>query len=194
MYYKNYFKRIFDLTFALLLVIAMALPMLAIAVLIRVTSQGDALFRQTRYTLDSRPFTIYKFRTMVLGTPEIANQEFKDRESYETKLGRFLRKTSLDELPQIINVLKGEMSFIGPRPLAITDKYVLNKRRDSGADSVRPGISGLAQVRGRNEISDDAKAMYDKEYADKVTLSMDIYILKSTLVNVVRQTGINKKM
>lgn len=131
---------------------------------------------------------------MYIEAPEKANKDFtpEARTQYITRIGKFLRKTSIDELPQMINVLKGEMSFIGPRPLARTDEIVLKLRAESGADRVRPGISGLAQVNGRNEISDEVKAKWDADYAQNCTLIEDLKIVVRTLSEVVKQRGINK--
>lgn len=129
---------------------------------------------------------------MTDGAPIKANSEFEDITSYVTPFGMFIRKTSIDELPQLLNIIKGDMSFIGPRPLAITDEKVLALRKKSGADQVRPGISGLAQVNGRNNITDENKAAYDAKYASRLSLQLDIVLLVETLISVIKRDGIFK--
>lgn len=119
--------------------------------------------------------------------PEISNSHFNDIKSYITPLGMFIRSTSIDELPQLWNIIKGDMSFIGPRPLAVTDEKVLSLRKTNGADSVLPGISGLAQVNGRNNITDEDKARYDAIYASKVTFHLDVLIIFKTIFILSRE-------
>lgn len=119
--------------------------------------------------MNSREFVLFKFRTMTVSAPILANKGFNDMSQYLTTFGKFLRNTSLDEIPQVINILKGEMSFIGPRPLAETDFRVIELRKESGADLVRPGITGLAQMNGRNSLTDDEKAAFDAEYVHNIS-------------------------
>ncbi|WP_259717424.1 sugar transferase [Weissella confusa] len=140
-----------DIIFAILGILIGLVPMVIVAILIKLESSGPVLFKQERYGQNSKKFLIYKFRTMRTDAPILANQNFKDMKKYISPLGAFLRKTSLDELPQLFNVLRGEMSFIGPRPLAKTDMNVIKMRQVNGGDLVRPGITGLAQVNGRNK-------------------------------------------
>lgn len=137
MFYKKYIKRLLDVTVSLLLSIILAIPMGIVAIIIKLTSKGPVLFKQTRYGMYSVPFTIYKFRTMRVETPIIANQHFSNMGSYLTPIGKFLRKSSIDELPQLWNVLKGDMSFVGPRPLAETDIEVVKLREKNGANLVQ---------------------------------------------------------
>lgn len=129
---------------------------------------------------------------MTDGAPVKANSEFSDIKSYVTPFGMFIRKTSIDELPQLINIIKGEMSFIGPRPLAITDEKVLRLRRQNGGDQVLPGISGLAQVNGRNNITDEDKAAYDAKYASHVSARVDSLLVMETFISIVKRDGIFK--
>lgn len=184
-------KRFLDIVFSVLFLVLFAIPMLGISIVILITEGGPILFKQERVGYDGEKFIIYKFRSMLPNAPEKSNREFADADNYITKLGSFLRKSSLDEMPQIFNVLKGEMSFIGPRPLAETDEMVLKLRNESGATLVRPGISGWAQVNGRNTISDENKAALDSYYAANISLLFDIKILLLTISNVIKQTGIN---
>lgn len=191
MLYRNYFKRLIDMLVAALVLIIGCIPMLIVAIIVKITSPGPVFFKQRRYGLNSEPFNMYKFRSMSERAPELANQNFADMDAYITPVGSFLRKTSIDELPQLINVFLGKMSLIGPRPLADTDRKVLDLRREFGADQVRPGITGLAQVNGRNNISDVEKAEYDTEYAQHVTARNDFAIVVQTIVKVVKQDDIN---
>lgn len=191
MLYRNYFKRLIDMLVAALVLIIGCIPMLIVAIIVKITSPGPVFFKQRRYGLNSEPFNMYKFRSMSERAPELANQNFADMDAYITPVGSFLRKTSIDELPQLINVFLGKMSLIGPRPLADTDRKVLDLRREFGADQVRPGITGLAQVNGRNNISDVEKAEYDTEYAQHVTARNDFAIVVQTIVKVVKQADNN---
>lgn len=192
--YSRYFKRLFDILFAVSGLVVCGIPMLIVALLVRLTSPGPALFCQLRAGRKGKMFVLFKFRSMYISAPEKSNQEFGTdaMKQYVTKLGKFMRRTSIDELPQMINVLRGEMSFIGPRPLAKTDEKVLGLRAKNGADKVRPGITGLAQINGRNLISDDAKAHWDAEYVDSLSFVADLKIIFGTFREVTLQHGINK--
>lgn len=188
--YRILIKRILDLFLSVALFLILFIPMVLIGIIIRLTSKGPALFTQKRYGRYSRPFTLYKFRSMTIQAPQRANSDFDDITKYVTPFGMFIRKTSIDELPQLWNIIKGNMSFIGPRPLAITDERVINFRKKNGADSVLPGISGLAQVNGRNRITDDEKAFYDGEYASNVSFRLDQFLAVETLFAVLRRDGV----
>ncbi|WP_239061341.1 sugar transferase [Lacticaseibacillus sp. 866-1] len=194
-FYRRYVKRSFDIVLSGLGIIVLAVPMLIVAFLIKITSPGPVFFCQTRYGRDSRPFTLVKFRSMAVDAPEKANKDFSKEAMahYVTPLGRFLRKSSIDELPQLFNVFVGQMSLIGPRPLAKTDNHVLELRRANGADRVRPGITGMAQVNGRNEVSDDDKAAFDASYARNYSFMVDVKLIIDSVIVVVSQRGINKK-
>lgn len=189
--YGKYIKRLLDILFAILFMFILILPMIFIGILVFLYDWDYPLFIQKRYGLNSETFNIIKIRTMKKDTPEVANGKFMDMKFYLTPLGGFLRKTSLDEIPQLFNVLSGQMSFVGPRPLADTDMNVVEARRRNGADQVRPGITGLAQVNGRNQITDDDKAKMDARYARKLSLLLDLQILIKTVGNVFMQVGIN---
>lgn len=189
--YSLFVKRALDLVFGILLLIVFALPMMLVAVWVALDSNGPILFKQVRYGRNTVPFVMYKFRTMQVETPEVANQNFQDIDSFVTKSGQILRGASLDELPQIWNVVKGDMSFIGPRPLAKTDMQVIQLRRQNGADLVKPGITGLAQINGRNLVTNREKAAFDSEYAQEVSLLNDLKILFLTVVKVFKKEGIN---
>lgn len=159
------------------------LPLLCLlVVLIRLDSRGAAVYRQTRVGQRGRHFTIYKFRTMKTGTPTLSTAEMQ-RQNYcpFTRLGPWLRKSNMDELPQLFNILRGEMSFIGPRPALPSQTDVNTLRAEQGADAARPGITGLAQVMGRDDLLTPAKVAYDAQYCRHMSLRLDLTILWRTL-------------
>lgn len=181
---RNYrpLKRILDLLFSALLLLFLSLPMLLIGVAVALSSKGGAIFRQERVGREGRIFVCYKFRTMYTDCPEnIPTSEFSNAEKYVTPIGSFLRKTSLDELPQLYNVLKGDMSLVGPRPLIPHEGEIHELRRRCGVYRLRPGITGLAQINGRDEINDIDKARFDARYSRHVSLSEDARIIRQTL-------------
>lgn len=193
--YRKIVKRLLDFILSLILIFILLVPLIIIGIIIKVTSKGPVFFIQQRYGKDSKPFNMYKFRSMTNGAPIKSNSEFSNITNYITPVGMFIRKTSIDELPQLINILKGEMSFIGPRPLAKTDSKVLALRKFNGADRVLPGISGLAQVSGRNNISDEDKAVYDAKYAANICFRLDFVLVMETVVSVIKHEDIfNEKI
>ena len=171
-WYRDFFKRGFDIFFSLIAIIILAIPMMIIALWIKVDSPHEkVLFKQERIGINNVPFTILKFRSMRDDAPhQMATENFENPEMYITRVGKVLRKTSLDELPQLLNVLKGDMSSVGPRPLIPKEKYVLKLRDEYGANKILPGITGLAQVHGRDQVTDENKASYDGKYALNVSL------------------------
>ncbi|RYS85550.1 sugar transferase, partial [Leuconostoc lactis] len=191
-FYRKFLKRFLDTSVAIILGVLLSWLLVIVAILVKLTSKGPIFFKQERFGLNSKPFTLYKFRSMTNGAPVKANSEFEDITSYVTPFGMLIRKTSIDELPQLLNIIKGDMSFIGPRPLAITDKKVLVLRKKSGADQVRPGISGLAQVNGRNNITDENKAAYDAKYANNQSIQLDTLLIIETIISVVKRENVFK--
>lgn len=190
--YRTTIKRIFDVFFGVLLLICLSPLMLVLAIWIKLDSKGPVLFKQERVGRNGKRFTIYKFRSMSDDAPhQMATSEFDTALSYITRSGQLMRKTSLDELPQLVNVVKGEMSFIGPRPLIPKEEKVLRLRHANGDESLAPGITGLAQVRGRDEVTDTQKANYDGEYAGNVTLRGDFSILVETVLAVLARRGVH---
>jgi lipopolysaccharide/colanic/teichoic acid biosynthesis glycosyltransferase len=185
-------KAVLDFLGALVLVLLFGPLLLVVAVLIRLDSPGPAIFRQVRVGRGGTLFTIFKFRTMKTGTRDLSTEGMK-RQQYDpyTKLGPCLRKTSLDELPQLFNVLRGEMSFIGPRPALPTQEDVNTMRAAQGADIVRPGITGLAQVNGRDDLDNVTKVNYDAEYCRTMSFGRDVTILLQT-VHAVKTAQGNK--
>lgn len=183
-------KRFFDIVSSLLAIIVLAVPMVILAVLVRVKLGGPVLFKQERPGKDGRIFTLIKFRTMTNACDE--NGELLPDEVRLTKFGIFLRSTSLDELPELFNILKGDMSVIGPRPLLVQYLPRYNEHQ-SRRHLVRPGLTGWAQVNGRNAISWEQKFDYDVEYVENVNLFLDIKIIFMTVINVIKKDGISSE-
>lgn len=193
-WYRDFFKRVFDIIFSLIAIIISTLPMLIIALLIKIDSPEEPiLFKQVRVGKDDVPFTIFKFRSMSKDAPhQMATENFENPEEYITTIGKVIRKTSLDELPQLFNVVKGDMSIIGPRPLIPIEKKILAMRDETGASQILPGITGLAQVHGRDEITDENKAAYDGKYALNISMLLDISIFLKTIFDVLHGSGIHE--
>lgn len=183
-------KRVFDFTVSLLLIIILSPLFLLISLIILIDAGNPVIFRQYRVGKDNKLFYIYKFRTMKNNTRNAAKCELEESESCITASGRLLRKTSLDEMPQLFNVLRGDMSFVGPRPLIPEEKEIRALRKEYNVYSVRPGITGLAQVNGRDKLSIEEKALFDKEYIDKQSLWLDFKILFKTVSVVLKRENI----
>lgn len=184
------FKRFFDILFSSLLLIILLLPLTVVA-LISLISQGSPVFlKQKRYGKSGEPFWIYKFRTMKNGVPITSSNEIELDNI--TKWGSVLRKTSIDELPQLINVLKGDMSIVGPRPLIVEEADAHAIRQEMGIYEVRPGITGYAQVNGRDDLDINEKAKLDKEYIDNRSFLFDIKIIFKSIFNVLIQKDVHK--
>jgi O-antigen biosynthesis protein WbqP len=187
-------KRIFDIAVSLGLLCVLAVPMLITAVVIRCESPGRAIFRQVRLGRGLRPFTVLKFRTMRVETPPcLASSELcgAERARSVTRVGRLLRRTGLDELPQLLNVLCGDMSLVGPRPLIAREHEMHALRQMLGATEIRPGITGLAQVSGRDDSGNGARAYCDALYARYASSRMDMRILLSTVRTLISGEGSN---
>ena len=189
--YKRFFKRLIDVVLSLGGIVVLALPMLAIAVAIKLDSRGPVLFKQKRVGIGKTHFYILKFRTMRIDTPHDApTHELSDPKRWITRVGGFLRKTSLDELPQLFNILSGKMSVIGPRP-ALWNQYDLIEERDKyGANDVRPGLTGWAQINGRDELEIPVKARLDGEYVERMSFGFDVKCFFGTVSSVLRSDGV----
>ena len=185
-------KRLFDFTVSLVLIIILLPIFLIISIIIAIDAGNPVIYKQYRVGKDNKLFYIYKFRTMKNNTRLAATKDLTEADSVITKSGRFLRKTSLDELPQLFNVLKGDMSFVGPRPLIPEEKEIRIIRKEYGIYSVRPGITGWAQVNGRDMLSDEEKALFDKEYIDKQSILLDIKIMFRTVLVVLKRENISE--
>jgi O-antigen biosynthesis protein WbqP len=186
----SYVKRAFDLVAGLLLLPLLAIPMVAITIALKLTSRGPALYWSDRVGRANRIFRMPKFRTMNMNTPEVATHLLGDPEAHLTVIGPFLRKTSLDELPQIYSILKGDLSFVGPRPALHNQHDLVALRTERGVHELVPGLTGWAQVNGRDELPIPAKVQYDIEYLQKRTILFDLKILCLTFLRVIRGDGV----
>jgi O-antigen biosynthesis protein WbqP len=184
-------KRAFDLLFSLAAAALLALPMLVVALLVKATSRGPALYWSDRVGRGNAIFRMPKFRSMRIDTPEVATHLLTKPESYLTPIGGFLRKSSLDELPQLWSILKGDMSFVGPRPALFNQQDLIALRTQHGVDALVPGLTGWAQVNGRDDLPIPAKVALDAYYLDHRSLRLDLRILWRTLLHVVRGEGVS---
>ena len=189
----KYFKRFLDIVLSAAALLVLSPVLLIVAIAIKMDSKGPVLFKQKRVAKGKEHFQILKFRTMYADVPkDVPTHLLADPDSKITKIGRFLRKSSLDELPQIWNILVGEMSIIGPRP-ALWNQFDLIAERDKyGANDVRPGLTGLAQVMGRDELPIEVKAKYDGEYAQNITFANDVKIFFKTITSVLGAEGVKE--
>ena len=182
----RYVKRAMDVVGAVVGLVLMAVPMVLVAVAVKLDSPGPVFFRQLRMGRHSVPFVCYKFRSMVTSAPkECAANDLQDRAHMVPRVGNFLRKSSLDEVPQLWNVLKGDMSLIGPRPLILKETWINEERTRRGVYELQPGITGLAQICGRNQVSDRDKVYFDEYYLTHYGMWLDVKILFGTLLYVV---------
>jgi O-antigen biosynthesis protein WbqP len=186
----SYRKREFDLILGLLLLPLLCILMAAIAITVWLTSKGPALYWSDRVGRNNTIFRMPKFRTMKVHTPEVATHLLRDPKTHLTVVGPFLRKTSLDELPQIYSILKGDLSFVGPRPALHNQDDLVALRTEHGVHELVPGLTGWAQVHGRDDLPIPAKVEYDCEYLQKRTLLLDIIILLRTIIQVLYGHGV----
>ena len=184
-------KRLFDLALGLCAALVLALPILLVALLVRLTSPGPALYWSDRVGKGNRIFRMPKFRSMRVGTPEVATHLLQDPVPHLTPIGSFLRKSSLDELPQLWSILKGDMSFVGPRPALFNQDDLIALRTQYGVHELVPGLTGWAQVNGRDELPIPDKVKLDVEYLQRQSLWFDIRILWLTFVKVLRRDGVS---
>lgn len=190
-FYNRIVKRMFDIVCSLAAIVCLSVLYLPICAIIKCTSEGPVFFRQKRIGKNKKYFNILKFRTMRIDTPkDCPTHLLKNPEQYITKVGAFLRKTSLDELPQIFNIFKGDMSVIGPRPALWNQDDLVAERDKYGANDVRPGLTGWAQVNGRDELPIPVKAKLDGEYAEKISFWFDVKCLFLTIASVVKSDGV----
>jgi O-antigen biosynthesis protein WbqP len=185
----SFFKFIIDEFFAFLLLILFLPLLIIIGLIIKISSPGPIIIKQKRFGKKKKIFIIYKFRTLKIEAPsDVPTHLLEHYEKYTTKFGKVIRRLSLDELPQLVNILFGQMSFIGPRP-ALWNQYNLIKERDKyKANDIRPGLTGWAQINGRNRISIEQKAFLDGEYTNKISLLFDIKIFCLTFLNIFTET------
>ena len=184
-------KRLFDLLLALCAAVVLALPVAVVAVAVRLTSAGPALYWSDRVGRGNKIFKMPKFRSMRVGTPAVATHLLADARSHLTPIGSFLRKSSLDELPQLWSILVGDMSFVGPRPALFNQHDLIALRTQHGVHELVPGLTGWAQVNGRDELPIPDKVKLDVEYLQRQSLWFDIRILWLTFVKVLRRDGVS---
>lgn len=183
-------KRVFDLLLALLALLVLALPLLLVALAVRLSSPGPVLYWSNRVGKNNRIFSMPKFRSMQIGTPAVATHLLANPDSYLTPIGSFLRKSSLDELPQLWSILKGDMGFVGPRPALFNQHDLVALRTAQGVHTLVPGLTGWAQIHGRDELPIPAKVELDAYYLQHQSFWLDLQILAKTFFKVVRRDGI----
>lgn len=183
-------KRAFDLVLAVMAAAVLAIPVLLVALAVRLTSPGPALYWSDRVGRGNRIFKMPKFRSMRVGTPAVATHLLANPQAHLTPIGSFLRKSSLDELPQLWSILSGDMSFVGPRPALFNQHDLIALRTQSGVHELVPGLTGWAQINGRDELPIPAKVRLDAEYLERRSLGFDLWILWQTFVKVIRRDGI----
>ena len=184
-------KRIFDLLLGVVILVLFVIPMLLISIAVRLSSKGSALYWSNRIGRNNEIFKMPKFRSMLIDTPDMATHLLNTPDSYLSPIGSFLRRFSLDEFPQLFSVLKGDMSFVGPRPALFNQDNLIALRTGNGVDKLLPGITGWAQVNGRDELSIPDKVAFDTEYLDRQSFWFDMKILWMTFLKVINQDGVS---
>ncbi len=189
--YKNFFKRLIDIVLSFIGIVVLAIPMLIVAIAIKLDSPGKVLFKQERVGKNKKSIHILKFRSMRSDTPKnVPTHLLEDPDMYITKLGKFIRKTSIDELPQIFCIFIGSMSIIGPRPALFNQTDLIQERDKYGANDITPGLTGLAQISGRDELPIDVKARLDGEYVEKMSFWFDVKLFFGTIFSVLKSDGV----
>ncbi|MBR2753677.1 sugar transferase [Candidatus Saccharibacteria bacterium] len=188
--YRHCLKRVMDFAISFLAIIVLSIPLLVISIVILVTDPGPVFFKQKRFGKNKIFFNILKFRTMKVNTPDVPTDKLKNPEQYITSIGKILRKTSLDELPQIFNIFIGQMSFIGPRPALWNQDNLIKLRDKVEANDVRPGLSGWAQINGRDDISEKKKAELDGEYVKRMSFLFDCKCFFRTFFKAAKGEGV----
>lgn len=187
------FKRFFDIVISLMMLVVFLPVFFIISVIVAMDTKAFPIFVQTRMGCNNKPFRMLKFRTMTLQAPsDVASCKLHNPELYITKFGHILRRLSVDELPQLLNILVGQMSFVGPRPVVLTETALLELRTRNGACSVRPGLTGVAQTSGRDKVTFTEKARMDAFYANNVSFSLDLHVLMLTVGYVLRSQDIHE--
>ena len=183
-------KRLIDLSLVFVALLFLLLPILLVTVMVRLTSKGPALYWSDRVGRDNKIFKMPKFRTMQIDTPTVATHLLLDPKQFLTPVGSFLRKSSLDELPQLWSIIKGDMSIVGPRPALFNQEDLVALRTQYGVDKLMPGLTGWAQVNGRDELPIPDKVKLDTEYMNNQTLLLDLKIMMMTIIKVVSRDGV----
>lgn len=187
----NMVKRFLDFIFSGILILILSPLFLVVGVAIKLTSKGPVFFKQQRVGKDNKHFMIYKFRTMKIDAPpNVATYMLKNPDEYITPIGRFLRNSSIDEIPQLINIFKGDMSFVGPRPVITQEIDLISLRTRTGVSILSPGLTGWAQINGRDALGIEEKVFYDKYYLENQSLILDLKIMFLTVLKVIKAEGI----
>jgi O-antigen biosynthesis protein WbqP len=188
---RNITKRLFDLIFGLIALMFTAIPIVFVALVVFFSSKGPVFFWSDRVGLKGRIFKMPKFRTMLIDTPSVATHLLDNPDKYLSPVGSLLRQMSLDELPQLLSVLKGDMSFVGPRPALFNQEDLILLRNKHGVETLLPGITGWAQVNGRDELSISEKVLLDIEYLNHQSFWLDMKILWMTFLKVIQRDGVS---
>ena len=184
-------KRLGDISISLIAITLFCPVFILIAIAIKLDSEGPVIFKQKRFGIHKKTFYVFKFRTMKVESPKyVATRDLQNPEQWITRVGAFLRKTSLDELPQLCNILVGDMSIVGPRPVVVSERDVIEAREKYGANDVLPGLTGWAQINGRDNLSTDMKAELDGYYVTHKSLIMDIRCIVRTIPYVLKRKGV----
>jgi len=191
MFQQKHLTKIIDLSLSFLLTMALSIILLVVAILIRSTSKGPSLYWSDRVGKNNKIFKMPKFRSMLIDAPTVATHLLDNPDAYLSPIGGFLRSTSLDELPQLFSVLKGDMSFVGPRPALYNQDDLIALRTEKGVDKLLPGITGWAQVNGRDELSIPDKVALDVEYLNRQSFWFDVKILWMTFLKVIKRDGVS---
>lgn len=189
--YRNYVKRFLDIILSSAALVVLAIPMMIFAAIIKLEDKGPALFKQKRVGIHKKFFSMYKFRSMKMSTPhDVPTHLLENPEQYILKCGQWMRKYSIDELPQIINILKGDMSIVGPRPALWNQDDLIAEREKYGANDIKPGLTGWAQINGRDELEISEKAKFDGEYVERESFLFDCMCLFRTVIKVSSHEGV----
>ena len=188
--YKRFLKRFFDVIMSAMGMVVLAVPILILIVLVKIDDPGPAFFKQKRVGKDKKLFWLYKFRSMKVNTPDVPTHLLENPEQYISRIGKVLRRTSLDELPQLWNILKGDMSVIGPRPALWNQDDLIAERDKYGANQLRPGLTGWAQINGRDELEIPVKARLDGEYVERISFGFDCKCFFGTIKSVLKSDGV----
>lgn len=188
--YVSFFKRLLDFLVSLFALFFLWPVFIIIAIAIKIDDPGPVFFKQKRIGIHKTYFQLYKFRTMKISTPDLPTHMLENPQQYISKVGHFLRKSSLDELPQLLNILKGDMSIVGPRPALWSQDDLIAERDKYGANDVLPGLTGWAQINGRDELELDVKARFDGEYVKNLSFLFDLRCFFGTFLTVLRQDGV----
>ena len=188
---NNLVRRLLDILISIPLCSLLLIPCILIAILIKLTSKGHVIYWSERKGKDDISFLMPKFRTMLEGSPSLATHLLKEPERFLTPIGSFLRNASLDEIPQIYSIIKGDMTYVGPRPALYNQQDLITKRKKEGISLLLPGVTGWAQINGRDDLSIDQKVKYDLYYLNNRSLNLDLKIIIITILKVLKRSNVN---